>query len=265
MFERFSDEILAAFSTREGGVSEGCYASLNLAHNTGDDPARVRINFERWCESLGVDPHHTVMVHQVHGNRVIEAEASLLGEGIYRERSVDADGIVTNQPGIALITSHADCAPLYLYDSVHHAVGMTHAGWRGTVAEIARETVKKMAACYGTKPQDVYAAVGPCIHAAAFACDADVAEPASAMPCLSELPAHFREEAIYYRASEGKYHVSLPLLNRASLIAAGVPEPHIEIDPRCTYEREDLYFSHRRMGKARGGHCALLMLRGEGR
>lgn len=261
MLERFSEDLLASFSTREGGVSKDCYASLNLAHNTGDDPELVRINFERWCASLGVDPHRTVMVHQVHGNRVIEAEEQLLGEGIYRKKSVDADGMVTNRSGIALITSHADCAPLYLYDPVQRAIGMTHAGWRGTVAEIARETVKKMEECCGTSPQDIYAAVGPCIHAAAFACDADVAEPASAMHCFEELPSRFKEEAIYYRPSEGKYHVSLPLLNRASLMAAGVPAEQIEIDPRCTYEREELYFSHRRMGKNRGGHCALLMLR----
>lgn len=254
MFEQMRGELVGVYSTRNGGVSKGVYASMNLSFSTGDDEEKVRRNYEIWCDGLGVDPRATVMVRQTHSAEVIAVDETMCGMGLYAPRISGVDGMVTDRQGVALVTSHADCAAIYLYDPVRRAIGLAHAGWRGTVAEIAGNTVRRMTEAFGTKPEDLYAVVGPCISQQYFACDHDVIEAIEQMT----VP---KEAFWYYDEEEGKYHVSLKALNRAVLQAAGVSAERIAVEDACTYAREDLYFSHRRQGLARGGQAALLMLR----
>ncbi len=253
-FEDYKDQIIYGFSTRQGGVSTGVYESMNLSLTLPDDPANVRRNYELWCESLGVDVRRMVIAHQTHTNHVVRVDERNCGQGLDRERMEDVDGLVTNVPGVALVTHHADCTPVYLFDPVHRAIGMIHAGWRGTVQEIARVAVETMTREFGSKPADMLAMIGPCICQEHFECDRDVVDAVEAMSIDAS-------DQVYYDPAKNKFHVSVPGINRKLLLSTGIPAGQIDMRDRCTYGNPELYFSHRRDGRERGGHAALLMLR----
>ena len=254
-FDRFADRIIYSYSTRKGGVSTGIYESMNLSYSMGDDPASVRRNFELWCKKLGTTAERLVMVKQTHTTNVIAVDSSFCGQGVTRPKEVEnTDAMVTDERGVALATTHADCAPVYLYDPVKEAIGLAHAGWRGTVGEIAARTVEKMTAEYGSDPADIYAMVGPCISQKRFECDSDVIEAVREMSIDGSAACRYDEVS-------GKYHVSVAELNRLVLTGAGISADRIDMNDKCTYDNEDLYFSHRRQGLARGSQAALLQLR----
>lgn len=253
-FADYKEQITYGFSTRQGGVSTGIYESMNLSLTLPDDPANVRRNYELWCESLGVDVRQMVIVHQTHTNHVVRVDEQNCGQGLDRERMEDVDGLVTNVPGVALVTHHADCTPVYLFDPVHRAIGMIHAGWRGTVQEIARVAVETMTREFGSQPADMLAMIGPSICQEHFECDRDVADAVEAMSIDAS-------DQVYYDSAKNKFHVSVAGINRKLLLSTGIPAGQIDMQDRCTYGNPELYFSHRRDGRKRGGHAALLMLR----
>lgn len=125
------------FSTRLGGVSEGIYATLNLGMNRGDAPDRVRENYRRFCAAIGADMGNIVCASQVHGDTVRTVTAADLGIGLDEPEPWQADGLVTDIPGVTLAVYSADCLPILLYDPVRRVVGAVHAGWRGTALGIA--------------------------------------------------------------------------------------------------------------------------------
>lgn len=253
-FDRFSDKLVYGYNTRHGGVSTGIYESMDLSMNMGDDPELVRQNYEIWCGGMGIDTHDTVMVNQTHTNKVIRVDESNRGQGLYSERIYGVDAMVTNCKGLALVTSHADCVPVYIYDPVNEAIGLAHAGWRGTVGQIVRNTVEMMTSEFGSNPADMYAMIGPCISIKHFECDRDVIDAIDAMDidCSS---------MYYYIEAKNKYHASLSGINKLVLEASGISEDRIDMCDTCTYERADLYFSHRRQGRNRGGQAAILSMR----
>ena len=152
------------FSTRLGGVSTGYYESLNLSFDRGDDPEHVRENFRRIGDAIGVSCEDMVMAKQTHTTNVRLVTEEDRGKGVVRERDyTDVDGLITNIPGICLVTSYADCVPLYFVDPVHHAIGLSHSGWRGTVGKIGKHTVEMMKEAFGSRPEDLLAAVGPSV------------------------------------------------------------------------------------------------------
>ncbi|HCR82268.1 MAG TPA: laccase domain-containing protein, partial [Lachnospiraceae bacterium] len=129
------------FSTRLGGVSEGCYSSLNLSFTRGDKEEAVRENFRRIGESIGVNSEDMVFTQQTHTTNVRVVTDEERGMGILRPRGYsDVDGLVTNVPGICLVTFFADCVPLYFVDPVKRTIGLSHSGWRGTVGKIGKVT-----------------------------------------------------------------------------------------------------------------------------
>ena len=149
------------FSTRLGGVSEGIYATLNLGMNRGDAPDRVRENYRRFCAAIGADMGNIVCASQVHGDTVRTVTAADLGIGLDEPEPWQADGLVTDIPGVTLAVYSADCLPILLYDPVRRVVGAVHAGWRGTALGIAAKAVERMVDCYGCDRLDILAAVGP--------------------------------------------------------------------------------------------------------
>ena len=162
-FEQFKD-IVHGFSTRLGGVSKGIYASMNLSFTRGDEDAAVRENYRRFAAALGFSEKDIVTSDQTHTANVRIVTDEDRGNGITKPRPyTDVDGMITNVRGLVLATFYADCVPLYFIDPVHHAIGLSHSGWRGTVSKIGAVTVKKMQETYGTDPKDVYAAIGPSI------------------------------------------------------------------------------------------------------
>jgi len=247
------------FSTRLGGVSEGEWATMNLGHPRGDRPENVRENFARMARALGVDPDSFTLAHQTHTANVRAVGLADRGNGFARPNALrDVDGLVTDAPGVCLATFHADCAPVFLLDPRRGCAGLAHSGWRGTALGIGREAVAAMVREYGSRPQDILAAVGPCVCQLCYEVGSDVAEamkpgyPASAWPRL------FRPSG----GGEGKLLLDLREACRLTLAQAGVPERNIAVSGLCTSCRGDLFFSHRASKGRRGNMAAFIMLKG---
>lgn len=239
-----------AFSTRPGGVSQPPYDSLNLGPNRGDDHEAVLENARRFCAAMGADAESLVLSAQVHETTVRAVTEADRGKGLFRERDYTADALITNVRGLSLMVFSADCGNILLWDSRTGAVGAVHAGWRGCAAGILEKTVTEMGRLYGTRPQDLHAAIGPCISRCCFETDGDVpsamldALGADAAPCLSRAGA--------------KWHVDLKGLNKLWLLRAGLEEACIAVSGLCTACRPDLFWSHRKMGTARGLQCGMI-------
>ena len=151
-------------STRIGGASRGIYASMNYSYTRGDDPAAVDENFARTARLFGAGPDAFVCSEQTHTANVRAVTEEDRGKGVVRPKDYkDVDGLVTDVPGLILSTFYADCVPLLFVDPVRRAAGCSHSGWRGTVQEMGRATVRAMQEHYGSRPEDILAAVGPTI------------------------------------------------------------------------------------------------------
>ena len=245
------------FSTRQGGVSPAPWDSLNLGPGRGDEAQRVRENYRRLCAALELPMDRLVLSHQVHETTVRTVTADDAGKGLDRPRDYTADALITDQPDLPLVVFSADCGILLLHDPVRRAVGAVHAGWRGCAGGIVEKTVAAMRARYGTDPADLRAAVGPCIGPCCFETDGDVPEAMTA--ALGPDAAPFLE-----RRGE-KWHVDLAGLNRRWLLRAGLRAERIDVCGLCTACRPDLFWSHRKMGQARGVQTAVIALGKEAR
>lgn len=242
-----------AFSTRLGGVSTGIFESMNLSFGRGDDPAAVRENFERFCAALGGSAAEVVLSRQEHHTAIRNVTAADRGKGVDRARDYDdIDGLLTDEPGLLLCTQYADCVPLFFADPVRRVVGTSHSGWKGTVAEIGRVTVERMAADYGCRREDIRAAIGPSIGPCCFEVDAPVYEAFAAMPVF--------DEACVRRRAGGKFDLDLWEVNRRILLAAGLRPDNIAVTDLCTRCRPDVFWSHRATGGQRGSLAAFIGL-----
>ena len=239
------------FTTRLGGVSTGFLASMNLGVSRGETLENVGENYAVLGRALGFDPRNLVLTRQIHSDIVrVVTKADHLG--VDHHDYPACDGLVTNDPGTALVIFTADCTPILLHDPVTGAVGACHAGWRGTAADIAGKTVRAMAEIFGTDPANIRAAIGPNIAACCFETDADV--PDAMIAALGDA-------AKQHITPKGeKYYVNLKAINAQFLHRAGVR--HIDISDACTACRTDLYWSHRRMGQQRGSQGAIIQCKG---
>ena len=248
--------VTSAFSTRLGGVSEGYYSSLNLSFDRGDDPARVLENFKRIGASMGVNVEDMVLSKQTHTTNVRVVTAEDKGKGVMRERNyTDVDGMITNVPGICLVTSYADCVPLYFVDPVKKAIGLSHSGWRGTVGKIGKNTVQLMQENFGSKPEDLLAAVGPSVCMDCYEVSEDVIEQfkeAFEKKCWEDL---------FYKKENGKYQLNLWKANELIFLESGILPEHMAITNVCTHCNSKILYSHRTMGNNRGNLCAFLALK----
>jgi len=241
------------FTTRMGGASTDVFASLNLGMNRGDDPDRVRENYRRVCAALGVDRDKLVFTSQVHGDVVRIVTAHDEGKGLDKKTDYDADGLVTNVPGITLVAFGADCLTILLYDPVRKIIANVHAGWRGTALGIVERAVEKMKTDYGCDPVNIVAAIGPGISKCCFETDDDV--PRAMEKALGSVATRYATSG-----GNGKYHVDLKGLNTLRLSRCGVLTTKIDISPDCTFCRHEKYWSHRYTGGQRGSQAALISL-----
>lgn len=242
------------FSTRYGGVSEGYLASLNLGVHRGDVPENVYRNYDILGQAVGFDPAHTVFTKQIHSDIVERVGKAQWGRGLYREVEEGCDGLVTNEPLTALTVFSADCTPVLLYDPVRKAIGAVHAGWRGTAMKIAAKAVLKMTGEFGSKPEDIRAAIGPCIGQCCFETHNDVPDAMLASYGAAA-------QRWIYPVGE-KFRVDLKGLNALSLREIGVTQ--IDIAEECTACEPQRFWSHRRVGGERGSLAAVIMLKEEG-
>lgn len=245
-WQRF-DGLSAGFTGRGGGVSEGFRASLNCALHVGDDPAHVAENRARVAEAAGFRFEDWTSGEQVHLAEIAIVTEEDRGRGRSDRDSAfpDTDGLLTNVPGIMLTSFYADCTPLYVFDPVRQVVGLAHAGWKGTVAEIGRRLVERMGEQYGSRPEDVLAAIGPCIGERRYEVDEAVLgqvgvllekESGNGSRSLSD----FSEDL-----GGGKALLNLKELNRHLMIRAGLRPENVLCTQWCTGSRTDLFFSHR--------------------
>lgn len=246
------------FSTRLGGVSKGCYSSLNLSFTRGDDEEAVRENFSRIAKAIGVRCEDMVFTQQTHTTNVRVVTDEDRGMGILRPRSyTDVDGLVTDIPGICLVTFFADCVPLYFVDPVKKVIGLSHSGWRGTVGKIGKVTVETMQEHFGCDPENILAAVGPSICQDCYEVSVDVIE---------RFKEQFKEEnwpELFYGKENGKFQLDLWKANELIFWEAGIREEHIAVTNLCTHCNSELLYSHRTTGDKRGNLCAFLALREE--
>ena len=254
-FEQFAD-IVHGFSTRLGGVSEGIYASMNLSFTRGDKDAAVYENYRRFADALGFSERDIVTSDQTHTANVRIITEEDRGNGITKPRPyTDVDGMITNVRGLVLATFYADCVPLYFVDPVHHAIGLSHSGWRGTVSKIGAVTVKKMQKTYGTDPKDVYAAIGPSICQDCYEVSEDVIQEFQ----NSFAPEHWK--TLFYKKENGKYQLNLWEANKIIFMETGITEKHISMPGICTCCNPDFLFSHRASHGKRGNLGAFLGLK----
>ncbi|MDR2888653.1 MAG: peptidoglycan editing factor PgeF [Lachnospiraceae bacterium] len=245
------------FSTRIGGVSEGIWRSMNLSFTRGDNERSVEENFRRIAHVLSGEPGDMVASDQTHTANIRRITAGDRGKGVIRPKDYqDVDGMITDVPGIILTTFYADCVPLYFVDSKKRAIGLSHAGWKGTVGSIGPRTIAAMTEAFGSDPADVYAAIGPSICQDCYEVGVDVAEPFAAL--FSS--AGQADAVIKPGRRPDKYQLDLQEANRLLLLAAGVHADHIAVTDLCTCCNPDYLFSHRASEGKRGNMAALLSL-----
>ena len=243
------------FSTRKGGVSTGIFSSMNLNFKRGDDPDAVMENYRRMAAALNMRVEDMVLSDQTHTTNVRVITEEDRGKGILKPQDYsDVDGMITNVPGIVLVTAYADCVPLYFVDPVRKAIGLSHSGWKGTVGHIGQKTVWKMHEVYGSEPKDIVAAIGPSICQSCYEVSDDVAEAFRANFTADEAA------DILLDKGNGKYQLDLWKANWYVLTDAGILPEHLSVTDLCTACHPDLLWSHRKTNGQRGGLAAFLSL-----
>ncbi|NLN69754.1 MAG: peptidoglycan editing factor PgeF [Chloroflexi bacterium] len=231
-FESFQDlPVFHAILTRRGGVSQPPFNSLNTGGTVGDDPQAVLTNHKRIYNAFGYDFSSRFDVWQVHGDKIVCADAP---------RSLDqphdrADGILTDKATVTLFMRFADCVPILLVDPLLRVIGIAHAGWQGTYQQVAQRAVEKMTACFGSRPETIFAGIGPSICQRCYEVGPEV---------LSLYQKHFRGDTRhYFQNKDGKLFLDLWGANQDVLFQAGVK--HIEISKICTACNLEDWYSHR--------------------
>ena len=244
-----------AFTTRMGGVSEGIFSSMNMSFSRGDKKENVLENYKIIFSALGLNPERAVLSHQTHTDNIRIVTDKDIGKGIVKQRDYsDVDGLITNIKGVTLVTQFADCVPLMFYDPVKKTVAASHAGWRGTVAEIGKKTVEKMVDAFGCNVKDIRAAIGPSIGVCCYEVDAPVVEKVMAVDYLNT-------EKILYPKPNGKYQLDLRETNRQILINAGIDASNICVSDLCTCCHSEYFHSHRATAGNRGNMAGLIALK----
>jgi len=231
------------FFTREGGVSEGRYASLNCGLGSGDAREAVHENRRRAAQALGQPVERLVTLFQIHSREVID-----LAEPWPERERPRADALVTDRPGVVLGVLTADCAPVLFADPEARVVGAAHAGWKGAVGGVVEATLERMERL-GARRGRIRAAVGPAIGAESYEVG-----PEFPAPFLAQDPANAR----FFRAGEGDRQLfDLKAYVAHRLALAGVGE--VALEPADTLADETRFFSYRRTTKAGGSDYGRLL------
>lgn len=230
--------------TRLGGVSQGSFATLNLGHTVGDELAAVEENHRRVLSTLHISRDQVVSPYQVHS-----ARAQLVGRGHAGTVQPATDALLTTTPDLAILFRFGDCVPVLLFDPAQRAVGLAHAGWRGAARGVISSTVDAFVRRVGSRPQDIWAGIGPAIGPCCYEVGPEVVTAISqACP----------EGTDVVERRDGSLYLDLPGAVRAQLLAAGVGQ--VDASALCTACRTDEWFSHRAEDGRTGRFGVLVML-----
>lgn len=254
-FTSFDEKICQhAFSARLGGESVKPYKGLNMALHVGDEADIVWKNRQRFFQALELKAEKLVTPQQVHGANIQRVSMADAGRGAkdYADAIAGTDALITNEPGLPLMLCFADCVPVIFLDPEKQAVGIAHAGWKGTVAKIARETIYRMQEEFGSNPADILAGIGPSIGPCCFAVGEEVAEK------FREAFAKDAERIVSEK--DGQLYVNLWEANRLQLLEAGICKNHIEMADTCTDCQHQWFYSYRADGGQTGRMAAIIAL-----
>jgi len=239
-------EVINAIFTRLGGLSGPPFAELNVGRLVGDDAAAVEANHRLIYATLNISGKQVVTARQVHGNNVAIVSAAD-GDTVVPE----TDGLITSTCGLSLMLRFADCLPIFLYDPQNRAIGLAHAGWRGTAARIAERMVSAMVEVVGSEPSKMIAGLGPAVGPCCYEVGPDVAD--LLRPSLKDW------QAAVLPAAKDAYHVDLWEANRQQLMQVGLT--NVEVSHLCTACHTDEFFSHRAEKESSGRFAAVMGIR----
>lgn len=237
--EKFPN-LVAGFTSKNGGSSESHFSTLNLGLHVNDTTAHVRENRQCLADALQLPINKWLGAEQTHKVNIANAKRNDAGKGSlsYEESFKDTDGFFTIDKGILLTLCFADCVPLFFYHKESGAIGLAHAGWKGTVNGIAEEMVKKFRT-EGIEEKEIHVIIGPSICRNCYIVD----EPVISL--VKNRLGHFGNE-MFNQVQENQFKLDLKQVNKAILLHAGVSEENIQISNLCTSCHEEHFFSHRR-------------------
>lgn len=235
-----TDSLIAGFTTKNGGVSTNNFSSLNVGLHVHDHDEAVLENRRIVGNLLDFPLENWVGAEQTHDTNIVKIEQRDKGRGgvNYEDSFKETDGFFTKESGLFLSLCYADCVPLYFYSSKAHAIGIAHAGWRGTVQGIGREMVRIFEEEH-VNLRDIKVVIGPSICENCYIVDERV------IRLVQNILEHV-EEKPYNLISGNQYHLNLQALNRQLLVKSGILEENIRISKFCTSCHEQYFFSHRR-------------------
>lgn len=266
VFDKY-DNVSAGFSTRLGGVSKGYTKSLNLGFDLEECKENVFENYRRITSAIGIKPEQLVLTKQTHETNVLVVDKNDCGKGIFRERDYSsADGLVTDTPGVALTVFGADCVPLLFFEPVKNVIGTAHAGWRGTVGNIAGKVISIFENQFNCNSSDIIVMICPSICPKCYEVGPDVADIFIEKYATSELlevdvPDEYITKKTVTSGEGDRSYVNLWLANYINLTKAGVKPENIYNSLLCTMCRRDLFFSHRGSQGRRGVMSGFIMLK----
>ncbi|WP_010166945.1 peptidoglycan editing factor PgeF [Candidatus Epulonipiscium viviparus] len=245
---------IQAYTTRDGGVSTGVYSSMNMGFSRGDAVAAVITNYKIVADAIGVELESFVASNQTHTKNIRFVKKSDCGNGVTKpNRFTDVDGIYTNEKGITLVTYYADCVPLFFYAPTVTAIGMAHAGWRGTVLEIGKSMAVAFNERFGVPFSEIEVGIGPSICKNCFEVHNDVSD--------IFMEKEIFKEFVTANAESGKFNIDLWACNKKSLESVGVSKIYVAGECTCCPNNADKFFSHRRDGAERGLAAGLMAIR----
>ncbi len=255
MFNHLSQfaKIVHFISTRKGGVSAAPFDSLNVSFSVGDLPENVLENRRILAESVGIALENCIIPQLCHGTNIEIVRVGDRGRGVFSPENAfkETDGFITNVPEICLWVTSADCTPVFFYDPEKQVVAMAHAGWKGTLAEIAAKTALKMHTDFACNLAEIRVGIGTSIGACCYEVSKELAEKFSTA---------FGEKVVSVKENTS-YYLDLWEANWIQLEKIGILSQHIEVSNICTACNTDLYYSFRKENGNTGRFCAGIYLK----
>lgn len=246
------------FSTRLGGVSEGIYQSMNFREDGIEKEENVKENYRRMADALGLCVEKFVRCSLIHGTQICEVTKKDYGKGVlFPTDLIGIDGMITEEKNLTLVTTYADCVPLYFVDKKRKVIGLSHSGWKGTKDKIGAVTIQAMVKRFQCKPEDMIVCIGPSICKECYDVGEDVKREFENKFDSNQI------KQIFLEKEEKKYQLDLWKANEILLKEAGIKKENLFIADICTCCNSKLLFSHRATKGKRGNLAAFLAMVGE--